>query len=67
MATTTFTLPGGPGVSITVTDIAGGDLEFTVAVGSDGGQTADLRGLFFHLRNFSSFTNLTGVSSLPWP
>jgi uncharacterized protein YegL len=59
MATTTFTLPGGPGVSITVTDIAGGDLEFTVAVGSDGGQTADLRGLFFHLRNFSSFTNLT--------
>lgn len=59
MAVVTFPIPGGPGVAVTIEDIPGGDLRFTVVVGNAGGQTADLRALFFHLNNFASFTGLT--------
>lgn len=61
MAVVTFAIPGGPGVGVTVEDVAGGDLKFTVTVGSADGKTADLRGLFFHLNDFASFTGLTVI------
>ncbi len=61
-----FNIPGGPGVMVTVADI-GNDLQFTVNVGNAGGQTADLRGLFFNvdeaLRSVSDLNVVLGTNA----
>jgi hypothetical protein len=67
MNTMSFTIDGDVSVQVTITEIAGGDLLFTVTV-LDGDLTADLQGLFFDLADDSlaSGLSVTGVDATDW-
>lgn len=60
-----FLISGEPGALVTVTEISDGRLEFQVQVtdvianGTDRPDTADLRGLFFHVSNESVLAGLS--------
>lgn len=55
----TFFIAGNPGVSVTMTEIAGGDLRFDLAVDTSGGRIGDLRGLFFDVTDASLLGGLS--------
>ena len=57
-ASISFTLPGGPGLRITATQLEDGRLRIDAGLTSAGSLVADLRGLFFHIGTESLLAGL---------